>query len=47
MLTDLWFTLHIQEAETNKGQPLKDEEKKTVKEKYPLPYKIDFRMVKI
>jgi tetratricopeptide (TPR) repeat protein len=47
LLTDLWFALHIKEAETHKGRPLSEEEQRDVLGKNPVPHKIDFRMVDV
>jgi hypothetical protein len=43
-LTDLWFTLHIKEAEARKGSSLTEEERTNVIIQNPPPYAIDFRM---
>ncbi len=45
LLTDLWFLLHLKQAEARKGSDLTEEERAEVMAQNPPPYKIDFRMV--
>ncbi len=44
LLTDLWFRLHLKEAEARKGSPLSEEEQTEIRGNNPPPYTIDFRM---
>ena len=43
--TDLWFALHIKEAEARQGRQLTQEERAAIVAENPPPYKIDFRMI--
>jgi hypothetical protein len=45
LLTDLWFALHIKEAEARKGAVLTEKEQADAMAQHPPPYEIDFRMV--
>lgn len=44
-LTDLWFTLHLKEAEAHKGNSLTESEQTNIITQNPPPDAIDFRMV--
>jgi len=46
LLTELWFGLHIAEAEAGFGRPLNETERAAVSAAHPMPYHLDFRMVK-
>ncbi len=45
LLTDLWFGLHLKEAEIRKGSSLTEEERAEAIAQNPPPYSLDFRMV--
>ena len=46
LLTELWFGLQIAEAEAELGRPLNEAERAAVSAAHPMPYHLDFRMVK-
>ena len=43
-LTELWFASHLKEAAQRMGRELSDDEARELKEKFPPPRQMDFRM---
>jgi hypothetical protein len=46
LLTELWFGLHEGEAQARLGRPLTEEERQEVIDANPMPYELDFRMLR-